>query len=109
MPAAADVGFLLSFLADLGDFRMAVNGLEKAIDIDAAKTPGKGDVLLGCQALIAKEDDREFDKGPPDLRKYRLRQGPRQINSADFGAKTGADRIDADMPIVADGWGFDLR
>jgi len=109
MPAAADVGFLLSFLADLGDFRMAVNRLEKAIDIDAAKTFGKVDVLLRCQALIAKEDDREFDKGPLDLGEYRLGQGPGQIDTVDFGAKIRADRIDPDMPIAGGGWDIDLR
>ena len=67
VPAAADIGFLFGFLADLGDLRVAFDGAEEAIDVDRAEFTGEIDVLLRGQRLIPEEHHTMFGQRRADI------------------------------------------
>jgi hypothetical protein len=53
------------------------------------RLPGKDEVLLGGEVLVAEKDDAVFAKGVSDIRQGRLGEGCRQIDPADFRAECG--------------------
>jgi len=67
MPPIADILALLRFLAHLGDRRIAGDGGEEPVDVDAAEAPGKAEVLLRRQLLVAEENDAVLAKRLPNL------------------------------------------
>ena len=74
MPAIADVAALLRLLAHLCDRRIGGHGREEAVDVDAAKLAGEGEMLLRGQTLVAEENDAVFAEGLADLGQRGLRQ-----------------------------------
>jgi hypothetical protein len=86
VPATTDIAVLLGFLAHLRNHWIAGHRGKEAIDIDRTKSLGEADMLIGCEALVAKEDDAIFPKGTPDLGECLVADRCRQINSADLGA-----------------------
>ncbi len=74
VPAAADVELLIGLLANLGDLRVAGVRLEELVDVDGTPALGEGDVLLGRDALIAKEDHAELPVRIPDALPVAVRQ-----------------------------------
>jgi hypothetical protein len=58
-PAHADRMAILGHIGDNDDLRTAWHAPSFAVDVelDFAKTASKGNLLRGCDLLIAKEDD----------------------------------------------------
>ena len=55
MPAAANIGRLIFFFGHGGDFFVAIDFWEKAIDVNLAPAFGKFNMLIGAYVLVTKK------------------------------------------------------
>ena len=60
VPRAADIGFLVSCLADDRNLLVLIGQREIIVDVDPAPTLGKGNVIVGGEVLVAKHSDAMF-------------------------------------------------
>ncbi|MBA7683896.1 hypothetical protein ES703_92282 [subsurface metagenome] len=67
VPAAADIGFLVRFLAHFRYLRIAGRRLEEPVDVDGPEALREGDVLFGSDGLVPEEDHAVFVEGGTQL------------------------------------------
>src|SRR5258708_38694312 len=94
MPSAAedaDLAFL-RFLEHCDDVGMIVERFYIRHAAQRAKSRAERLVFLRRQGLIAEEDDEMFEEGPADLSELPRLERPREIDTADLGAKRAGER-----------------
>ena len=70
--------------------------------VDVAETLGEGELLLGRDGLVAKEDHEMLEPGGLDLLERFIVQGA-EVDPADFSAESAGDGLDFDATVGCHG------
>ena len=89
MPAAAKIGFLVRFLDDFQQLRMAVHALHIWVYIQRAEPPREILLLVRRQPVLAAQNDHlVIEKRLMDLIELGIRQAAEKVCPEDFGAES---------------------
>lgn len=95
VPGFADGLFLVFFFEDGGDFGVAIDGFEEAVDVDGAEAAGECEMVFGAGMLAAQDDDRIFGEGGFDGGEVIIAAN---VGAGDFGAEGTGEWVDVHLP-----------
>ncbi len=81
---------------------MLVHAFHERVIVDFAEALGEGDLLLGCQRLVAEKDHKMLEPSRLYFPERFIIQ-PIQVDVGDFGAERSCDRLDFDPPMRCHG------
>src|SRR4029077_8082378 len=99
MVGSVGVAAALRPFPDLGNHWITGHGREEAVEVDTAKTLGKGEMLLGRQLLVAEEDDAMLAESTADFGQHPLWRRLRQVDARYLGAECRRKRLHPDIVI----------
>lgn len=93
MPAAADVVLVLRFLQHHRHLRLLRQRREEPVDVDRPEAPGRGQLAVRRQLLIAKEHHAMLGLRVGHALDFGVRQLV-QVHAAHFGTAAPVHRLD---------------